>query len=198
MYETLRMCQDLTSDKVRSMTEAQVLTLTDESVKVAEFYRRNFGLIKRAADKYFSISGQDKASIILLTIFRSIQNYISEEQGGSSFATYMMTAVKNALKDEFRKVLREKELGVVESIDEMKESGYEPSIEEDYLGEEVELDLSVLNQQQQRVCHSILRENRIPTNTEIAKELGVSSMRVTYIKRAIGEKLHDQVRLLFR
>lgn len=198
MYETLRMCQDLTSDKVRSMTEAQVLTLTDESVKVAEFYRRNFGLIKRAADKYFSISGQDKASIILLTISRSIQNYISEEQGGSSFATYMMTAVKNALKDEFRKVLREKELGVVESIDEMKESGYEPSIEEDYLGEEVELDLSVLNQQQQRVCHIIMSENRIPTNTEIAKELGVSSMRVTYIKRAIGEKLHDQFRLLFR
>lgn len=51
MYETLRMCQQMTPDNIRAMTEAQVLALADESVKVAEFYRRNFGLIKRAADK---------------------------------------------------------------------------------------------------------------------------------------------------
>lgn len=199
MYETLRMCQQMTPDNVRAMTEAQVLTLTDESVKVAEFYRRNFGLIKRAADKYFSISGQDKASIILITIARSVQNYISVEDGGSSFATYMMRAIQNALKDEFRKVLRERELGPMSSIEEMKESGYEPAVEEDYFGDlETELDLSGLNDQQKRLCYIIMRDNKIPTNVEIAKELGVSSMRVTYIKRAVAEKLAAQFSLLFR
>lgn len=199
MYETLRMCQQMTPDNIRAMTEAQVLALADESVKVAEFYRRNFGLIKRAADKYFSISGQDKASIILLTIARSIQNYISVENGGSSFATYMMRAIQNALKDEFRKVLREHELGHVESIDEMKESNYEPSVEEDFFGNlETEFDLSGLNEQQKKLCFIIMRDNKIPTNVEIAEELGVSSMRVTYIKRAIAEKLAPQFSLLSR
>lgn len=111
----------------------------------------------------------------------------------------MMRAVQNALKDEFRKVMRERQLGTVESIDELKESGFEPSTEEDFFGEyETELDLSVLNEQQRRVCRIIMRENVTPSNIEIAKEIGVSSMRVTYIKRAIAEKLADQFSLLFR
>lgn len=195
MYETLRMCQSIACGNVRTMTEAEVLALPDESVKVAEFYRRNFGLIKRASDKYFNMNGSDKASLILSTIANAVKNYIGEEDGGSKFSVYVIKAIQNALKDEYRKMARERShFGAVSSIDEMKESGYEPSIDSDSVFGEYEsnLDLSVLNDQQRKVCLIIMRDNRIPTNVDIAKEIGVSPMRVIYIKRAIAEKLSTQ------
>lgn len=191
MLQTLRFAQTFRTEKTRSMSDLELCFQADisPSQAVAEFYCRHFGLIRRLTDKYFGISGEDKASLVLEKIEQGLRSYdISQNV---KVHTYIGQLISKGLVDMMKHLASEKEkLNRCKSLDWMKENGVEPAVEmEDVLS----LDLSSLTEQERQVCLLIISDPHKMSNKEIGERIGVCGMRVTYIKRSIAAKLKSQL-----
>lgn len=171
---------------------AMMYKQTEDPVLFAHIFCDIFPLLKSQADKYFYITEEDKASIILDEICKAIYDY--EPSRGVKLQTFITAYINRALYATTKLTTTDmrKANNSAESYDVLVSLQSEETIES--IGyKDIELGESLaatpLTENEMRYCRIVMNEPKVIKDAEIARKLGMSSAGILWIKSQVKKKL---------
>lgn len=202
LHETKEMMESIRNEKYKNFTENELVSefkIKESDEICAEIFCRLYPLFVIKSTKYFSIPEEEKSSLALLFIMHSLRSY-DINNARCKFNTYCIGNFERALIREIKSQnsgVRKANYNIINNqlitdtdteFDVYMNTLSDISSEYDF--EEVEFKIIYenlkLSDNQKKFINKVMSDK---SDQEIADEMGISKMRVYWIRRSIKEKL---------
>ena len=185
MYNTLNYLKSFRKENLKDFSNASLAFKYQEKKDdaiIAEIFIKNFGFLLKFS-RQVNIENEDKASIILNSIYKALDNY----DGSHSFLTFLGVIIRNEfgrykILSKFKNRMtiivsvNEKNKDNNEYINSIEDIEYKQDIEYRLLTEDL-LNIKELTSNQKQILKIIIKDPEI-SSLEIAKKLGVCGVYI--------------------
>lgn len=185
MYNTLNYLKSFRKENLKDFSNASLAFKYQEKKDdaiIAEIFIKNFGFLLKFS-RQVNIENEDKASIILNSIYKALDNY----DGSHSFLTFLGVIIRNEfgrykILSKFKNRMtiivsvNEKDKDNNEYINSIEDIEYTQDIEYRLLAEDL-LNIKELTPNQKQILKIIIKDPEIGS-LEIAKKLGVCGVYI--------------------
>lgn len=188
MINTLKTLSTLIVDDMMKMTLEEIAVAYREDLDpslLATAFAKTYKLILKVSEKYYGLTEDDIASLALEKLDYCLQTHDSQV---AAFSTYYTTHLINRFREETQSLNTHKRKIIFhsDSYEALVENGFD--IEDNTSIDETldNIESYGLNDREVEYCNLILQNY---TNAEIAKQLGVSVMTLSNMRKKLREKL---------
>lgn len=167
-----------------------------ENEAIASLFVTHYKLFRRVANRFFQIPVEDRDSLILLAVHKSLSTYDLDMVGKVSIQQYTSTNIYNSLSNETDKL--NTQLRVVTKMtcgfDDLGDVDLDKisriAEEDTYVYSDLyELVKSVkLSEKEEKICMLILQTPFVMTRSELARAIGVTRAGMTHIMNGLKLK----------
>lgn len=188
MIATLKTLSTLIINETLEMTLEEIAVAYREDLNpslLAAAFAKTYKLIINISNHYYGLTQEDIASFSLEKLDYCLQTY---DEDKAAFSTYFYANLKNKFREEtqYLNTQKRKVIFYSQSYDEMVENGFDLESPEPIKETIDNLESYGLTEKEMTYCDLILEDF---TNAEISKQLGVSVMTLSNMRKKLREKL---------
>lgn len=190
MITTLKTLSTLIINETLEMTLEEIAVAYREDLNpslLAAAFAKTYKLIINISNHYYGLTQDDIASFSLEKLDFCLQTYNDDK---AAFSTYFSTNLKNKFREEtqYLNTQKRKVMFYSDSYDAMVENGFDLESPEQMRETTDNLASYGLTEREMAYCDLILKDF---TNVEISKQLGVSVMTLSNMRKKLRKKLRS-------
>lgn len=188
MISTLKTLSTLIINETLEMTLEEIAVAYREDLNpslLAAAFAKTYKLIINISNHYYGLTQEDIASFSLEKLDFCLQTYYDDK---AAFSTYFYINLRNKFREEtqYLNTHKRKAIFYSDSYDMMVENGFDLESPEPIKEMIDNLESYGLTEKEMTYCDLILEDF---TNAEISKQLGVSVMTLSNMRKKLREKL---------
>lgn len=165
--------------------------ISQDPVLLAVVFCKQFSYIMTQVDKYFYLSESDKSSFAVEELHKAMMDF--QVGKGAKIQTLYSRYLNRRLYAETNMLNHQKRSAnnsadSYEAVMLNNTTGYKEEAFEDYALLSSLEDADILTENELKYCQIIMRESSIVTDSEVAREIGVSPSAINQLKKALRKK----------
>lgn len=195
----------LCKQRPKSITDEDILNTykIDPDKGISYALVKYDGIVYHIANKYYTLENEDKRSLVLEGVFKTISTYDASKQ--ANFATHLTHVLINLFSNEVRKNnTKARSLpdgATLDYLDSEEENGagetYSRVGDNDYRLTDIEfidcIKVLSLEDIEYKYLELILGDSLVPKDSEICRHLGIARHLLPTLKKHLGKKIYKAI-----